>query len=95
MADRDRWWRENGERELRDLLLRWDPIGVAKEPDWPDDEYDSFLQPLRGRLSAGASEAEIAAFLEDALRDHVGVEPDPRREAELAHELVAWYSAST
>jgi hypothetical protein len=80
---------------LRDLLLGWDPIGVASEPDWPKDEYDSFLEPLAERLRAGASEEEIASFLEEALRDHVGLEPDRRREAALAHEVVAWYARST
>lgn len=95
MADRDRWWREQGERELRDLLLRWDPIGVAREPDWPQDEYDSFLEPLAARLRAGASERDIAAFLEDAVHEQLGLEPDRRREGHLAHELVAWYARST
>jgi hypothetical protein len=95
VADRDRWWRERGERELRDILLRWDPIGVASEPDWPEDEYDSFLEPLAAQLRAGASEDEIVAFLETVVHDQLGLEPDRRREALLAHELVAWYARST
>ncbi|MFL5910164.1 MAG: hypothetical protein ACJ768_06295 [Gaiellaceae bacterium] len=78
------------EHELRELLLRWDPIGVVHEPDWPQDEYDALLDPLAERLRAGATEEELRAFLESAVREHLGLEPDPEREAGLARELAAW-----
>jgi hypothetical protein len=94
VADHDRWWRERGERELRELLLGWDPIGVAGEPGWPPDEYDAFLEPLANRLRDGVSEDELTTFLEGAVREHVGLEPDREREAGLARELVGWYSRS-
>jgi hypothetical protein len=94
VADHDGWWRERGERELRELLLRWDPIGVAGEPDWPEDEYDAFLEPLAERLRRGVSEEELATFLEGAVSEHVGLEADRDRESELARELLAWYSQS-
>jgi hypothetical protein len=94
VADHDGWWRERGERELRELLLRWDPIGVAGEPHWPEDEYDVFLEPLAERLRGGVSEEELATFLEGAVREHVGLEPDRDRETALARELLAWYSQS-
>jgi hypothetical protein len=82
------------DRELRELLLRWDPIGVADEPDWPEDEYDAFLAPVTERLRAGASEEELTSFLETAVRDHLGLEPNHEREAALARDLLAWYSRS-
>jgi hypothetical protein len=76
--------------ELRELLLHWDPIGVADEPDWPDDEYDAFLEPLEERLRAGASQEELTRFLEAAVRDHLGLEPDRAREEAFARELLEW-----
>ena len=77
--------------ELRELLLRWDPIGVVREPDWPQDEYDAFIEPIRERLRQGAGEAELTGFLEGAVREHLGLEPDREREAALARELVQWW----
>ena len=78
------------EEELRALLLRWDPIGVVNEPNWPQDEYDALLDPLAERLRAGATEQELTAFLESAVREHLGLEPDREREAGLARELAGW-----
>ena len=80
--------------ELRELLLRWDPIGVVREPDWPQDEYDAFLEPIAERLRQGAGEAEMTEFLERAVREHLGLEPDREREAAAACRLVDWYSRS-
>src|SRR5436309_3106796 len=80
------------EHELRELLLRWDPIGVVHEPDWPQDEYDALLDPLAERLRAGATEEELATFLEAAVREHLGLEPDRDREAALARELAGWHT---
>jgi hypothetical protein len=77
--------------ELRELLLRWDPIGVVREPDWPQDEYDAFIDPITERLREGAGEAELTEFLEGAVREHLGLEPNHEREAALARELVRWW----
>jgi hypothetical protein len=92
VADDDRWWRERGERELREHLLRWDPIGVVHEPDWPQDEYDVFIEPLAERLRQGTTEEELTVFLESAVREHLGLDPDREREARLARELVDWHA---
>ena len=92
VAGDDRRLSEADERELRELLLRWDPIGVVHEPDWPQDEYDGLLGPLAERLRAGATERELAAFLETAVREHLGLEPDPEREAGLARDLAGWHA---
>jgi hypothetical protein len=87
----DNWWRERGVDELRDLLYEWDPIGVAGEPDWPGDEYDELIEPLRARLEAGAPAGELAVFLEQHVTEHIGLEPDPDREERLAARLVEWW----
>jgi hypothetical protein len=88
----DSWWRERGAGELRALLYEWDPVGVSQEPDWPADEYDELLDPLRERLAAGASAGELAIFLESHVAGHIGLQPDPDREERFAERLVAWWN---
>lgn len=87
----DSWWRERGERELRTLLFEWDPIGVSNEPDWPADEYDDLVVPLREQLSAGANAGELAVFLERWVADHIALPPDVDREERFAERLVGWW----
>ena len=89
---RDAWWRERGTDELRGLLNEWDPIGVMTEPDWPATEYDDLVDPLRERLDGGATAGELEVFLEEHVRDHIGVDPDVDRESRLAARLVEWYA---
>jgi hypothetical protein len=93
-SDRDTWWRERGERELRALLYEWDPVGVAAEPDWPGDEYDDFVAPLRERLQRGAAAGELAVFLEEQVTQHIGLQPDAEREERFAARLVEWWPRS-
>jgi hypothetical protein len=88
----DSWWRERGESELRTLLYEWDPIGVSAEPDWPGDEYDELVGPLRARLAAGATAGELAIFLEQHVTEHIGLDADPDREERFAGRLVEWWA---
>jgi hypothetical protein len=88
----DSWWRERGQSELRALLFEWDPIGVAGEPDWPRDEYDSLVGPLRERLAAGSSAGELAIFLEQYVTEHMGLNTDVDREERFATRLVEWWA---
>lgn len=89
----DSWWNNRGESELRSLLHEWDPIGVSKEPDWPADEYDDLIEPLRARLAAGTTAGELAVFLERHVADHLGLDPDADREERFAERLVAWWGS--
>lgn len=48
----------------------WDPIGVKGDPEWPQDEYDSYIADIEGFLDRGESAEFIArhlCFIEDAL----------------------------
>jgi hypothetical protein len=87
----DSWWRERGESELRALLYEWDPIGVAAEPDWPRDEYDELILPLRARLEEGTTAGELSIFLEGWVTEHIGVDADAAREERFAARLVDWW----
>ena len=92
-TQRDNWWQERGLDELRELLHQWDPIGVAAEPDWPGDEYDELIEPLRERLAAGATAGELSIFLEQHVSEHIGLHPDVDREERFAARLVGWWQA--
>jgi hypothetical protein len=92
----ERWWRERGDRELRELLLReWDPIGIAKLADAPlEDEYEHYAGQLGRRLRAGASEEEIAAVLE-GFRSDMGLEPSDELPLGVARSIRDWYRSAT
>lgn len=73
-------WARRAQRELRDLLNEWDPIGVFDPDDehddsGPVDEYDCIRDPLISHLLRGDSRYEIAGFLRTELTDHFGLEP--------------------
>jgi hypothetical protein len=91
----ERWWRERGDRELRELLLReWDPIGIARIADSQLDEYEHYAGQLARRLRAGASEEEVAAVLE-GFRSDMGLEPSDEPPFGVARTIRDWYRRST
>ena len=92
-AEYERWWRERGSAELRDILYReWDPIGLKDLAEGSEDEYDAYVGQLGRRLRAGATEEEIAALLEH-FRLEMGLEPaDPPLEA--ARRIRDWYGSA-
>lgn len=58
-------------RLIREVLIdHWDPIGVMSEPDWPRDEYDSYIGGVYRCLAQGESAEAIArhlCFVEEAM----------------------------
>ena len=49
---------------IRQVLIRdWDPIGVMDDPEWPRDEYDSYIGEIYRYLSRGESAEFIARHL--------------------------------
>lgn len=49
---------------IRDVLVRdWDPIGVMDDPEWPRDEYDSYIGEIYRYLARGESAEFIAKHL--------------------------------
>jgi hypothetical protein len=63
LADYHRWWKHQGGRELRQLLMdRWDPIGVRESPE-AASEYDGYFGGVMQLLRRGAAAQEIAEHL--------------------------------
>ena len=56
---------------IRQVLIReWDPIGVMNDPEWPRDEYDSYIGEVYRYLARGESAEFIArhlCFIEERL----------------------------
>ena len=76
-------------RELRALLVEWDPIGVG--PDGPRDEYDCLLWPVMRKLEAAASPEELMAFLAAELEDHFGAPGDAEGIAKFVARARSWF----
>jgi hypothetical protein len=93
--EHDAWWRERGDRELRELLLReWDPIGISQIADAQLDEYEHYAGQLVRRLRAGATDEEVAAVLE-GFRTDMGLEPSDEPPLGVAGIIREWYRSST
>ena len=71
------------QRELRGLPNEWDPLEVAEAVP---DEYDCLFGPV-SQLYRGSSEAEVAAYLREQLREHFGVDPDEFQPEAFAHRV--------
>jgi hypothetical protein len=52
------------------LVHHWDPIGVMSDPEWPRDEYDSYIGEIYRYLARGEPVDFIArhlCFIEEKL----------------------------
>lgn len=58
----------------REVLNReWDPIGVLPYDGGPEDEYDQYRDRLASMISAHATDKELAAYLDWAARENMGL----------------------
>jgi hypothetical protein len=81
----------DSQRQIRGLLMDWDPIGVAGVPE-AADEYDCMIGPLMHLLHDGAGQAEVQQWITNEVTEHFGMKSDPRGEAQLADTLIDWWS---
>jgi hypothetical protein len=81
-----RWWRREGEQELRLILwAAWDPIGSV-----PRDEYDSYVSRIWSLLARRASLEEIAAQLGEYRVAAMGLPAAPNEDLRVASKLLDW-----
>ncbi len=86
---RERW------RQIRDLWIEFDPIGVMGLEDWPRDEYDSYLGPTLRLLEQGASLEEIQKYLAFVTLEYMGLNETSQAEKSrraFAIRLRDWYT---
>lgn len=79
------------QKQLRALLMEWDPIGVGWTPE-AADEYDCMISPLMHQLHDGTEERDIRRWIVAEVESHFGMRSDSHREAELAANIVRWWS---
>lgn len=93
-----RWWRIEGLREMRAILwTEWDPLGLCSiDPDWPEDEYDSYASVLASKLRRGNDRTDIVGYLTTSLVDkHDVITPKWIARCEAAADaLIEWYAQS-
>lgn len=78
-----------GLEALKHLLLHeWDPIGVRGAPG-AVDEYDGYAFDIFVMLKSGAGEDEIAAYLDRAEAEHMGLRLRADRNRVVAQRAVA------
>jgi hypothetical protein len=90
-------WREQvGLSELCQILFwRWDPIAVAFAFPRTANEYDDYARVLLSRLQGGVSPEEIAAYLEKAETDAMGVRASPSAtRLDVSNRITAWVDDS-
>ena len=75
--------------QLNALLFEWDPIGVG--PDGPQDEYHCLVGPLMTMLDSGATERELASYLEKEIVGHFGLQPNKNDIEAVAARVRAWF----
>jgi predicted RNase H-like HicB family nuclease len=78
------------ERRCEEVLhYVWDPIGVSGEPG-ARDEYVVYVPHVCGLLRTGATEKEVVAYLDSAVGEAMGLQPDSGRTAKAARVLIDW-----
>ena len=70
------------------LLETWDPLGVEEEEN-AQDEYDTYALQLVGMLARGATEDEIADFLDIILTTQFEMSPEIVSSEAAARAIVA------
>ena len=78
------------QRQLRGLLMEWDPIGVAGVSE-AADEYDCMISPLLHRLHDGVAEHEIRDWIVGEVQGHFEMQSDGDREGRLAARIKQWW----
>jgi hypothetical protein len=77
-------------RDVRALLMDWDALGVAGDPE-AADEYDWMIGPLVGHLQRGADAAFLGEWIARECSDHLGIDRHTGADRALAEALVAWW----
>lgn len=90
-----RWWKTQGSRELRALLMdQWDPVGASNTPE-AYDEYDGYLGQLGRKLYEGADARAVAEYLADIETESMGLPASAHDRLNVGESITAWYAAST
>lgn len=77
-------------RRIDEILhYMWDPIGVAGVPQ-ARDEYESYVPQVFLLLKETADGKDVAEYLRWLSTEHIGMGPNPDRDAEVVDVLLQW-----
>ena len=80
------------QKELICMLNEWDPIGILPGEGGPLDEYDCFAGPILSLLHRGESKEKLITFLNEHLKNHIGLEPKFSKPTEFANKIMNWWN---
>jgi len=85
--------RESRQRfsQLNALMCEWDPIGVMDDRNWPRDEYECLVGPVLTMLQSGASQTEIASYLQAEIVEHFGLSAEHYDFTAVAAQVRSWF----
>jgi hypothetical protein len=81
---------------IRELVWKWDPIGMDDIRNSAEDEYECILEAVVPLLNQGVAAEDIGLVLDSMLPEHFGLNPQPAEAREFARgAIAAWASSST
>lgn len=76
-------------REIRNLLNRWDPIGVRGEGDGPEDQYDSYLPLIVSLVQGSCSVLDLTDHLDNLRTETMELDADRNADRAIAEAILA------
>jgi hypothetical protein len=91
----ERWWKETGEYELRQVLYwKWHPIGVTDSFPCTADEYDQYAPQVLTAIRSASMDA-LATLLRTIERERMGLTGDGiEHQRTVAADVAAWFEQS-
>jgi hypothetical protein len=91
-SPRNRDRTRESQKQVRAILMEWDPIGVSDAPE-AADEYDFMISPLMHLLYDGTDEQELLGRI-TFHRDYMGLGEDTiGADRQIAANLLHWWAA--
>lgn len=72
---------------VKKIVVEWDPIGVLRDGDWPDDEYDSYLPSVCSILMNSSEVSTLESKLDAVVELNMGLGDQRSRNHEFAARL--------
>jgi len=73
---------------VKDILKRWDPIGVRPGEIAPPGEYDGYAPHIVSMVAGGCSMDDLCNHLSTIRVNIIGGEPNPGKDREIASEIL-------
>jgi len=76
-------------RKIRDVFIHdWDPLGIGSAPDWPQDEYESYVMPVYTILRTQKGDAALRQYLSHVYQSILGLTVAPDEFHDVAAQFL-------